>query len=617
MTTNEDHKPAKPINPQVKKNIQTLIILTIGLIQGVMLYFLSEAAIHKTWPATNMFIFTPTIMIVGLVPLINIQGISNLSIKNLLTWTITATVLLASLSYYDVWRNGTYSMINTSNSPSASFVIAACAGILIGHIMITAGHIDKKFKAHYPTYFDVGWKIVVQFVSTSLFICLFWAILYLGAMLFELIHIDFIIVLIGKSWFEMIVSGIITALAVRLTDVQPNIIRGIRSVILVLLSWLLPLTTLITTGFLLTMLFSGINLLWQTKIAAPMLLVAIAVLIILINTTYQDGSKDKSISRILRYSCKLASVVIMPMSLIAAYSLYMRVYQYGWTSDRITLAAASLIAILYAIGYALAAFKPGAWLKLIETWNFAMTFVILVVLIGLFSPIADPARLAVNNQIYRLKSGIVIPDKFDFDYLRWEGKRFGQAALNELQNTAQGPHATYIKNRVKALLIAKSPDITSKSDYRGPTPATFEEKKSSIKMHPNGHKLPDSFIKQNWTSTTRSVLEIPECMRFHNGGKCDAWMVDLHNNGRKQVIVSDNYSLSGFEIDNAGIWQFIGNWNLPNNECSSRYIENTSREHFIKNSFKIIPPKPQAWPDLQMSEKKFRFQAAEKEESCI
>jgi len=59
------------------------------------------------------------------------------------------------------------------------------------------------------------------------------------------------------------------------------------------------------------------------------------------------------------------------------------------------------------------------------------------VMTAMASPLADPVRLAVAEQSWRLTHGAVAPAKFDYVYLRNAGLRFGYEALQRLH--AQNP----------------------------------------------------------------------------------------------------------------------------------------------------------------------------------
>ncbi|MBL7372883.1 DUF4153 domain-containing protein, partial [Escherichia coli] len=93
--------------------------------------------------------------------------------------------------------------------------------------------------------------------------------------------------------------------AVQLTDVRDGLIRGVRTVALMLLSWLLLVITVLTAGFLAALPFTGLEPLWATRSATAMILAAAAALIILINTAYQDGEADNLPPRVLRIATRV------------------------------------------------------------------------------------------------------------------------------------------------------------------------------------------------------------------------------------------------------------------------------------------------------------------------
>src|SRR4029077_12012456 len=161
---------------------------------------------------------------------------------------------------------------------------------------------ERKFMASYPTHFDVAWKLAVQVALSAVFVGVFWLVLWLGANLFELINLGFLRRLIEHRWFAIPATTLATAAALHVTDVRAGLVRGVRTLLLVLMSWLLPVMTLIAAGFIAGLFVTGLEPLWQTQHAAALLLIAAAVLIILINATYQDGDPGRAGPRLLRLS---------------------------------------------------------------------------------------------------------------------------------------------------------------------------------------------------------------------------------------------------------------------------------------------------------------------------
>jgi len=73
-------------------------------------------------------------------------------------------------------------------------------------------------------------------------------LLWLGAELFDLIGIDFFTRLLEHKWFAIPATSLAVAAAVHVTDVRAGLVRGARTLLLVLLSWLLPLMAIIVAG---------------------------------------------------------------------------------------------------------------------------------------------------------------------------------------------------------------------------------------------------------------------------------------------------------------------------------------------------------------------------------
>ena len=249
------------------------------------------------------------------------------------------------------------------------------------------------------------------------------------------------------------------AMAVHLTDVRAGLTRGFRTVGLVLLSWLMPLMALLTAAFLVALLFTGLKPIWAYIGSSGMLLGAAATLIILINATYQDGQADTQAPFVLRWAARGTALLVTPLLVLAGIGIFLRIGQHGLTADRIVSLACLVIGVCYALGYAIAAVRPGPWMKPLERTNVYTAFVTLAVILALFTPIADPARISVGDQVSRLEHGKIAPDKFDYEFLRFKSGRYGRDALARLAVKTSGPHAAAIAARAKATLAENSRSI--------------------------------------------------------------------------------------------------------------------------------------------------------------
>jgi hypothetical protein len=542
--------------------------LATGLGQGVLLYLLYLAVESETWPATEGLVFAPVLVLAWFIPLLLLAGLGNMRTRSLLVWIIGAAVVLAALAIYDITRGAegvgelaSRIMADRGDDrhiwPSYLLVAAAIIGLFVAQSLVAAGASERRILATYPAYFDTAWKMAVQLALSIAFVGLFWLLLGLGAGLFELIDIGVFVRLIEHRWFAMPATTLAFAAALHVTDARVAIVRGLRVLVHVLLSWLLPLLTVVVAGFLASLPFTGLAPLWKTRFATALLLVTTAALLALINAAYQEGDATHRPAPVLRHAGRLAALMPVPLVAIAAYALGLRVDQHGWSTDRIMSAAILLVAAFYALGYAVAALRPGAWLKGIEVVNVASGFVILAVLLALFSPLADPARLAVASQLARLRDGRIAPDRFDYAYLRFDGARYGKAALEELK-AMDGPDAALIRLRVAAVERLKS-----RWD-RGVVAPSAEETAAAISVHPRDRALPESFLTQNWSDLGETQWMVPACLR-NRSDHCDAFLVDLDGDGVDEVVLAaqqESWMAVAFHQNDAGRWQIIGTFQL-------------------------------------------------------
>ena len=511
-----------------------LVRLAVGLAQGLFLYFLYHAQEAKGWPATSGMVFGPLLLTGIFIPLLLNQALGEMPMRRAALWALIATITLAALGVYDVWSAWPpYAQATPTIIPSARLFIFCAAGLFIAHALVVGAAIDRRFCASYATHFDIAWKLAVQLALAILFVGIFWLLLWLGAELFSLIKLNFFSRLLEHEWFSIPVVTLAAAAALHLTDIRPVLVRGARTLLLNLLSWLLPLLTLIVAGFLASLPFTGLTPLWAVGHASALLLAAAAVLVLLINAAHQDG--DEAPPKVLRWSGTLAAVLPLPLGAIALYALHLRVSQYGWTEDRVLVAAALMVAGFHAVGYAHAAVTRGAWLQRIENWNFLAALLTLALLVLLSSPLADPRRIAVNDQMARLQHGAVKPDAFDIAWLRRDGGRYGHEALMALSHS---PIARLQRDAKGAL--ENKPFAVRTMEVR----AAPAEVAARIKVYPAGKTLPASFLAGD---IEPSYALVSACLRRtditgplqprNDPPLCEAVLRDLDGDGKDEIIL--------------------------------------------------------------------------------
>lgn len=532
--------------------------LLTGLLQGGFLYLLYRAFDAHAWPATAPQLFAPLSLVAFLVPILLISGLGHLPRRSLLAWASAAAAVLAVLGWYGAWRIADLPLPQSqghppvqSATPSPSLLLFSIVGLFIAHALVLAAARDGRPVARHATYFDVAWKLGVQLGFSLLFVGVTWMVLQLGAALFELVKLDFLKHMIGKSWFAIPVTTFAFAVAMQLTDVRPAIVRGIRGLALTLMSWLLPVTVLLIAGFLLSLPFTGLAPLWATRHAASVLLLSAALLVGLINAAWQDGNEEAAPARAIRLGARVAAALLLPTVALAIYALALRVADYGWTVERVQAAACMLVAACYALGYGWATFK-GGWLPTLDRVNVATAFTILATIVLVFSPLVDPARIAVHSQMARLNTGRVDARHFDFVFLRFNGARFGREALDAAAAHPAGPDAAWVRQRIAAVRRLDNAWNRQALDKGAIDLA------ANLHPHPAGTVLPATLLHTDF-GATENLWRLPACL--HEAGEtCDVVWLDVTGDGKPELVVLSNASPpSGVLAEIApGQWRMVG-----------------------------------------------------------
>ncbi len=572
------------------------IRIGIGLLQGLGLYGLQRSADGeiKLWPATEPLLFGPLLLVVAFLPLVLLAGVGRLRPVTLAIWTAVAGVALALLGLHDIARQSADTL---SRVPflSAPVVLFSAAALFISHHLVVPADVERRRIAGFPTYFDTTWKAGVQLAMSLGFTGAFWILLLLGAALFKVIGLSFLEDLLRETWFAIPVTFLVFAVAVHLTDVRDGLIRGVRTVALMLLSWLLLVMTVLAAGFLAALPFTGLEALWETGNATALVLAAAAALIILINTAYQDGRPDNLPPLVLRFAVRVAAVLLTPLVVLAVLGLSLRIGQYGLTPDRIIAAACAVVGAAYAVGYGFAALSPfwrkGDWMRPLERTNIWTALLTVTVILLLFSPALDPARLSVMDQVARLERGAVTPDKFDYRFLRFESGKSGQAALERLARSdnadiAARARAAQTDDRLYQPAVVPVRPLPAASDIR-------------IRVYPSSATLPASFTGQY----PRLVEVLGHCT---DEQVCAARLIDLDRDGSEDVLIARQTTIAVFKREPGGLWY---EWAIYHrNTCADR--SKNIPQAFADGRFETAPP---VFPDLIVDGVRLRHEEGEPE----
>jgi hypothetical protein len=154
-----------------------------------------------------------------------------------------------------------------------------------------------------------------------------------------------------------------------------------------------------------------------------------------------------------------------------------------------------------------------------EGTNLAMAFAGRSLIAAMASPIADPARLAVATQDFRLAQHKVAPEAFDFIWLRDGGLRFGHEALAAMAASKSAPGVA--RGAFEALAAKPSADR--------PTPTEIG---ANIHVH-SATGLPAGLLARDWSG----VASAPPCLTSA-ALTCDAFFSDLDGDGHDEILLA-------------------------------------------------------------------------------
>ncbi|QQQ18315.1 DUF4153 domain-containing protein [Brevundimonas vitis] len=554
--------------------------IAIGVTQGLVLYLLyrttEDQGIGRAmiWPATVPGLFGPLMLVALYLPVVLLAGVGRLRPMTLAVWAGIAAVVLGLLGWHDVVRQA------VGNGPDEApyldlplFPFAAVALFIAHHLIVPADQ-ERRWIASFAAYFDTAWKAGVQLALSIGFTVAFWLLLFLGAALFNVIGLRFLGDLIQEPWFAIPVTTLTFAVAVHLTDVRDGLIRGVRSVALMLLSWLLLVMTVLVAGFMAALPFTGLDGLWATGSATALVLAAAGALIVLINTAYQDGRPENAPPAVLKIAVRVAALLLTPLVVLAIWGLALRIGQYGLTPDRIIAAACAVVGGIYAVGYGYAALPVhrAGWMQPLERTNVGAAVATVATILVLFSPLADPARLSVADQMARLERGAVSPEAFDYRFLRFESGRVGEKALARLAASSDAAVATRAKEAQAA-----------ESRYEIEPPSVLSQ--VVIEAYPAGTALPQGFAVPVMSSDIRATCD--------TAGKCLAQSLDMNGDGQVEVLLANPWMLMLFQQAD-GAWVEVGTVDLARCGGPRQDPRETMRSGGLR-------PVPSPWADLEVA----------------
>lgn len=361
-----------------------------------------------------------------------------------LAWAVAFSIIIGALAGFIVYWQG---LPGGSRDFWDWRLTSLFLAIAIAAPLFQTARDEGRWHLPYPAAYGHALTNVVLWFASWSFVAVVWLMSWLLAALFKLIKIDFLEKLLGKDWFVALLLGSALGAAIGLFRERDRILRLLQTVVTSVLSVLAPVLGVGLLLFLIALPFAGIDALWDaTRATTPILLTCVLAALILANAVIGTGEHISRSNRLLDYGAMALAVVMLPLAAIAAVATGLRIDQHGFTPDRLWALTFVIFATAFGVAYlvSLARHRLG-WAVLARAANLRLVIAIGAVALFLATPIISFNAISTADQVARLTSGRVKPDKFDWAALAFDFGTPGQTALRRLAQSKDGEIARQAK----------------------------------------------------------------------------------------------------------------------------------------------------------------------------
>ena len=502
-------------------------VVVVALVQGLVLRWLHHLSEGGAGTWSELSFLLPAYACTVAVPLTYYLLRSKLGGRARAAALALVGVVLGGTAWYVGWVNGPVGGLYPSTQGAVFLFLAlAVLGWFVALPFLSLGVRGSATPDGYAALFDEAWRLAITLAFAMVFTHLFWGLLSLFVALFEAIHVSWPRELVWTESFAYPATCVASSFAIGLTDVQPEMFRALRRLLLTVLRWLTVLLAAIVLLFLGTVIVEGVTTLWSTHFAAAGLIGTSIMLITLYNTVYQDGRETGRLPRALAWPVRAALIVGPALAGLAFWALALRIDQHGVSEDRLQAIIVVVILSGYLLGYSLVAIAGARAPFTVRHVNVVMALVMVATLVVIHSPVVDLKRVATSAQLERLTAE---GDKLDFHYLRFQLGRYG---LQELEELTRSPSETVaeLAKRAQAETDWRNFPIFGRrpfADDRARFLARFE-------VYPRDATLPDDLIDVLHDLYRRQRWRL-QCVDA--GAPCLALLVDLDHDGQAEAVV--------------------------------------------------------------------------------
>lgn len=521
----------------ITRSIKTC--LAIGLVQGVLLWLARSITENGL-----KFALVTAVLVGG----INVLLLGDNVRQRGTGWLVLGlTGVMSAISAWVFWEGG--EQWRSSSWLTGSWT---CFGVVIAYICTAFILSWPTREGRFPRYEDLfrhAWDTVFIVLLGLLLNAVFWALILLWGGLFKMLGIVALNTLFSTDGFIYISSAMVFALGLKMGRDNDRVIGLLRGILLTLCRFLLPLGVLIALVFTFALPFTGLGPIWDTGYSTPIMVCLVAVILFLLNGVVQDGEHEIGYPKWLLRMVDLCLLCLPVLVVLAGYSTWLRIEQYGLTPTRLLAMLLVVVMVLHCLAAAWAVVLPQhQWLARLRVSNPLIALLSVLLLLAIHTPWFSPLQFSAQNQVNRVLSGKASVDTFDADTLRYRLGPPGKQAFEAL--LAQVEQGQVLSAPQRDVLLKRLKEADMGDSVRGPNERMLEWIGPKVE---GSEQFADRGIggQACWAPG------------------CALWAVDLNNDGQMEVLQLPKQKWSGpvyfFTRDAQGQWKRAGTYEESDN----------------------------------------------------
>ncbi|WP_342754293.1 DUF4153 domain-containing protein [Pantoea sp. MBD-2R] len=435
---------------------------------------------------------------------------------------------------------------------------------------------------------DALWRNTFTLGMTGIITVLFWLVLLIWSKLFSAIGITFFDWLFFNNvFFAPMATGMVIAGSIGYCKGMASPVSVYRQLVTLAASALLPLHAIVSLLFLACLPLTGLAGLPHALSAATILL-TITLMMLVFSAVVDKRALSASFWRRGMGRIVLIAQFLTPLlAALAGWALWIRINEYGWTVERVYGVAIALIAFIGSL--LLVWFQRRAWSQGAGSMKTYTALMLGLTALGCFllhTPVADPYRIEIKNQLARFKQGTAKASEMDIYSFSTAGRRGMQA----LQTVNQHPQWLYSPADQKQMLVQLLAEKTGKTYQQ----ADVGELQRSIPLRTGSEAPPES-----WWQSQANYLDHSLATCMVDKDTCLLWMQDLNNDGSLEVLLynRNQQEIVIYKTGEEG-WRQTGSLSLRDKDPN---IEKSIREEVPGTALK-------PWRDLKIDGHRYPVQ---------